>query len=778
MINAILRFSAIFIITSKRMFSQRGLVLATSLGIIAAIALSMSIPIYSDAVYQDILDNAVVPGNGGAIAQYSHPVFAYMYRYVGEWSNPVKREKLPPVNAYLSGPVANDLGLAPMLFVKYQKTSVLKLFPAQQGAYDSTKTPLAYVYFSVLSDLEKHITLVEGSMPGSASTEPDSVINVLVSEDQAVKLGLHQGELFNVYTTFRNQQTTTSSTFPVRVAGIWKANDPAELFWFYNTKEFNEALLIPEKSLYDRVLPYMQDEINHVVWYWILDGSKIQSSQVPELLGRIASTRRKALNLLPYIRLDLSPEKVLQNYQQAAQSLTIYLYAFSIPLLLMILTFIGLVVDMVIERRRNEIAVLRSRGSTQLQVLGMGVLESFLLGTVGLLVGTPAALIVVQFFGKTKSFLDFTAGTSLNAQVTQSAVRFGFLTAAVVLAAQVLPTLIAAKRTIISYKQERARQIQLPWWQRTWLDILLLIPAGYGVYLLRQGPGSIVPGVRTALSNDPFQNPLLLLVPSLVIFAFTLLLLRLLPLLMSAVAWSASYTHSVGVLMAARFLSRTSNSYSAPLILLVMTLSLSTFTATLAQTLDHHMHDQTFYKVGADMDVMEGGEYTGTSKPAGMGGTAGSNSVDAVNSTTNNAAEPARWIFLPVSEHLKIPGVMAASRIGVADLKLKTSSGYDTATFIGIDRVDFPQVAFWRRDFSPDSLGALMNKLALADEGVLVSRSLLSSNNLRIGDKLQVSTYQFDENVELNFRIVGVFDYFPTWYPQEGQLVVGNLDPF
>ena len=73
--------------------------------------------------------------------------------------------------------------------------------------------------------------------------------------------------------------------------------------------------------------------------------------------------------------------------------------------------------------------------------------------------------------------------------------------------------------------------------------------------------------------------------------------------------------------MAARYLSRSTSGYSAPLILLVMTLSLSTFTATLAQTLDRHMHDQTFYKVGADVHVIELGELQGGAS-SGLGGSA------------------------------------------------------------------------------------------------------------------------------------------------------------
>ena len=140
-----------------------------------------------------------------------------------------------------------------------------------------------------------------------------------------------------------------------------------------------------------------------------MDGSNIHSADVPSLLGRIYYTRQNAANLLPNMRLDISPIENLAKYLQLSRSLTIFLYAFSIPLLLMILTFIGLVVDMSVGQRRNEIAVLRSRGSTTVQLVGMASLEALLLGLVGMLVGTPLAQVVAQFFGRARSFLDFSA---------------------------------------------------------------------------------------------------------------------------------------------------------------------------------------------------------------------------------------------------------------------------------------------------------------------------------------------------------------------------------
>ena len=51
----ILRIWATVVVAIKRLFSQRGLALATTLGLVAAVALVMSVPTYADAVYYRML---------------------------------------------------------------------------------------------------------------------------------------------------------------------------------------------------------------------------------------------------------------------------------------------------------------------------------------------------------------------------------------------------------------------------------------------------------------------------------------------------------------------------------------------------------------------------------------------------------------------------------------------------------------------------------------------------------------------------------------------------
>ena len=64
---------------------------------------------------------------------------------------------------------------------------------------------------------------------------------------------------------------------------------------------------------------------------------------------------------------------------------------------------------------------------------------------------------------------------------------------------------------------------------------------------------------------------------------------------------------------------------------------------------------------------------------------------------------------------------------------MQVQGQWQAATVMGVDRVDFPKVAFWRPDFASAPLGALMNSLAIASDGVLVEGRKLRESGLARG---------------------------------------------
>jgi len=762
--GALLRFWAVFVVAVKRLLSQRWLIAATALGLVAAVGLTASIPIYADAVYYRVLQNQLADESSGR----GHAPFAFMFRYVGSWAGPVEWEDVQAIDEYLSRSGAAALGLPEQGQVRYFETDTFRMFPADRESYSSSDEPLMWVRFGFAGSLADHVTLTEGRFPQAAEAAPDSRVEIMISDEVAAETGLQIGER---YTAFARRELESGQfrnvEVPVEIVGFWAPTDPEEPYWFYKPEALAEVFVVPEGTFVGRLAPYMDDEVHLAVWYLMLDGSQVFVDDVGPLLSRIGRTRQYASSLLPDTKLSVSPEDALFVYRDNVTVLTILLYAFSIPIVGLILAFIGLVVGLSVGRQRGEIAVLRSRGATTFQVLGIAALEAIVLGVLGLALGLPGGMLLAQLIGRARSFLEFSLPADLRVGVTTGTLRFGLAAIGLAFLAQIVPTIDAARHTIVTYKQDRARRLRPPWWQRIWLDVLLLIPAGYGAYVL-QREGRIVT-FSEEMAGDPFQNPLLFLVPALGIFSLTLFVLRVLPVVISGVAWVASRTKAVGTLLATRYLSRTPGFYAAPLILLVLTLSLSTFTASLAETLDNHLVDQIYYQVGADMQVMEMGEDTGSDEAIWSAATG--------QSVEDGDDDGPEWLFLPVEEHLKAPGVEAATRVGDYAAGAYVSDTVRDGRFVGVDRWVFAEVAFWRdEDFAGQSLGGLMNALGAYPNGVLVPGSFLVGNSLSLGDtiRIHVDTLQ---RTEIEFTVVGTFNYFPTWYEEEdGPLFVGNLD--
>lgn len=734
---------AILIVTLKRILAQPGLALATLVGLVIVVALTMSIPLYADAIYyrtfmQNVIDEAGV----------ARPPFALMFYYGGGRDEPVEWEDAQQADAYITRTAGAELGLPQQVLVRHFRTDYYSLFPVDETVF-KTRTALTGIRFGFISDLEAHITLLEGQFPAN---NEDDAIGVLVSEALAAQIGLQIGEEYLVYA--RNAGTTALQ-IPVRIVGVWRAADRLDSYWFVEPESLDNQLIVSEGVFVNRISPQLNGEIYAAIWYLVLDGTNVNYSLAAPLVNRINKVEQEINARLPNTRLAVSPRDALNEYRRAADVLTILLYAFGIPVIGLLVAFIGLTARLMVEQRRNEIAMLRSRGAMAAQMVGMAGVEALLFGLLALAAGSAASVLIARLIGQARSFLDFTADSALRLSLTVTAITFGAAIVGLALAAQVLPTSSAARHTVVSYKQTRARTSSRPWWQRFWVDLLLLIPAIYGAYLLRQ-QGAITTGED---ASSLFDNPLLFLIPVLGILALTLLFLRLMPVIMGGVAWLAAQTRSVAFLMSVRYLVRSPELYTTPLMLLIFTLSLSAFTASLAQTLDSQLYDRVYYQTGADVRFFDFGQ---------------DNEVIAAMSGTVNTGP--RWEFQPISEYLKVPGVHTAARAGRYSANTRLGGRVQNGWFLGVDRLEFSQVAFWRPDFADESLGGLMNGLARRSDSVLLPRDYMDTHGLRVGDVIRIDVLTYDQRATLDLEIAGMFDRFPTWNPEEGPIFVGNLD--
>jgi putative ABC transport system permease protein len=761
--NFLLRVWGLLTTIPNRLLSQWGLVFASVIGLVSSISLILSIPLYADSIYyQTLQTNINDQENENALPR---PPFAFLFHYYGGWHGPQEFEAIQDVNQYISESAVDALGLPLDHYVRYISTDSFRIFPTGTETYSDERS-LAWVTLGFMDDFENQIDILEGTFPKPASQSQDEPVEVLFNEELATELGLQVGEqyLAHIMSVAQSGNEITNQ-FTLIVSGIWRPTDPTDTFWISNPSFYENVLFLPEQSFLERISTYLPDEVFSAYWYLIMDGSKVHVEDVVPLLNNINNVEKLTNYLLPNIRLSVSPADALWEYRIASRSLTILLYAFSIPILGLILAFISLVSRLSVERQRNEIAILRSRGASPFQILGMIALEGLILGLISLAISMPLAIQLTRVIAQTRSFMDLgIANSGLRVAISSSSVQIGVAAIGLVLLAMIIPALGAARHTIITYKQEAGRVEKAPWWQRAWVDVFLFIPAAYGTYLLQQqGRIAILNSESISGANDPFQNPLLFLVPALGIFSLTLFSLRLIHPLMGLISKIAGMTKNSSLTLATRQLSRAPGSYHTPLIILILTVSLSSYTASLAYTLDEHLEDQSYYRTGADIQFLDTGSTNSVSSSFGPGGGSGD------ESTT--------WVFIPVDEYRGIDGVEGVARLGrYAANGITKADGLSRGFFIGVDRIDFPNVAFWREDFADQNLGAMMNALAVEQNGVLVDQRILDQGGYKVGDTISPQVSMYGNNFQIDLKIVGAFDLFPTWYPEQGPLIVGNLE--
>ena len=599
----VLRAWAILIVAAKRLVAQRGLALAVILGLVVAVALAVSLPLYADAVNYRVLQEQLDAKSDGAVIQ--RPPFAFMYMYMGSlsthWNGPI------PSRSTTTSRIARRRiwRLPQKLGIRYFATDKLALYNNDPAAYGGNQKPLEWINLSTVNDLASHINLLEGRFPNPATPADDSTIEVLAYEELATKLGLQTGETYILLDRSGAFGKGKTTQIPVRITGIWNARDENEDYWFFRPDAFTDAFLVPEETFRDRISLFNKGEVYLAVWYQIMDGAGVHAESVGSLVANILRTQQTAIGLLPNLQLSVSPMESLEKYQQSTSWLSIVLYAFSVPILGMVLVFVGLVAGLAAERQRNETAIFRSRGAAIGQVVGITFSEGVLLGAVALILGLLLGERVAGMMGHARGFLDFSAQTDLRINLTTGGLRLGIILLGVALLTQMAPSFANARHTIITYKQEQrpgdapalvaARLARCAAADPGRLWDLSPAPAGQrgragGRHATAARPvpeSAAFPGAGPGhLQPDPADAAGA-----------------------AAADVGARLAHQPHAQRRADAdrpaSSRTYSAYTAPLILLVLTLSLSAYTASLAETMDNHTYQQQAYGVGADLMLDE-----------------------------------------------------------------------------------------------------------------------------------------------------------------------------
>lgn len=663
-------------------------------------------------------------------------------------------------------------------------------------------------YFHVIStsmqSAAAHIKVIQGRLPHLTNT-PANDIEILMTPNTAVGLHLHVGSVmvldFPFYTHLSEPLAfppvnPTIEEFRAHVVGLFTVNSTNLTYWQgldfepYTVKIavgketiFHYFLLLPLEGLsglYDGLSAKYHIETpfavsgNTLTWTYTLNSARFTATQLNTAIGHMTNLKSsfdihyagaQSFNGFPYdinnpppfpyiVKVILSGPPIsipgtpsnLEQYRSRVAITNIPTLLIAVQIVSLILFFVSLMTDVLVERQANTIAILRSRGASRSQIFSALLTQSVILGIIAVIIGVPLALLVVLFI--TQHTLPTTIRDSLSVvaahPVTSALSTLGYAT--VVMLVMLLTMSVSLGRAVgldvLSKRRTASRSSRVALWQRLHLDVIAGITALTG-YLISLYLSNVDMSFNST-SQPLIVFPLSLIAPFFLVIGCLLLSLRLLPLLLYFGARLAVRGRSAASMLALAQMARFPQQAMRMTLLLALAIGFTLFAFIFSASQEQRISDLAAYQTGADFS-----------------------GVIPMNA-------PQQSVETWTSTYKTIPGVTSAS-VGYA--VSADPVGQRAALHLYVQAVDsstFDSTAIWPPASSSQSLSSLMMLLnSQRQQGIMsgvapiiIDTTVSSKLGLRVGSILHITTE--DDSLltnDLTCRIVDIIQRIPMPNP-------------
>jgi putative ABC transport system permease protein len=454
-----------------------------------------------------------------------------------------------------------------------------------------------------------HVALAEGRLPrpvdatervrvGSVTIEA-RVFEIALSRAAAALLNVGAGERLVMSSDaedplVRGIALEDRSPLVLRVTGLFEPDDPSSVFWRAQP-QLDEPFVeeTPDRShrwiyslgvfapeAYEALLGALNPMPLQFAWRYGIDSERLDGVVLPELEEDVRRLQaRYGRQIRPgetYVRTGLP---ALFERHRAERDLSATLFALvEIGLLAVALTVVGMLAALIAARRSGTIALARARGASAAQVLVAQAAEGLLLAVPVGLAAYLLALLLVDGRG---------------AAVSAVAV------AAVVGAAVALLVALSARparRTVPLETREEPVFVDVSR-RRLALEGLVVLAALVGVYLLRRR------GLDAGGTDAGGVDLYLVAVPVLLGLAVGIVVVRLYPLPLGALARAAAARRDLVPVLGTRRVARRPGATGVAVLTLVLAVGVAVFAAVETHAIERGRALSAWEQVGADIRV-------------------------------------------------------------------------------------------------------------------------------------------------------------------------------
>jgi putative ABC transport system permease protein len=724
----------------------RSLLLVAGIGIVVAVILICTIPLYAQVAISAGIRDALNATPEGP------------YINVNSISNQLSGQPINNTQQQITQEFQNDMGSLvnplPQLSISALHLNLLTLPPAlkHQGGYLN-------IIGESIKNASPHLKLLQGRLPQDNSN--GNSLEVALLPQTAKVLGLTVGSTITIQAFAGNipQKQQKLRNITATVVGIFElpSND---LYWHqedfqiaqppgappspatYKMLASNNAIInffnlgsnsARQQLFYNGALTYVaQPELN---WYYSINVTNVNISNLSSLVSGMGTALTRTSNFpvdAPYVEQTQSsgPLTALQTYSNYVFVLLIPATGLTALLMGLVLYFVSVVTELLVDRKSESIAVLRSRGANRRQIFNLFVVQAMGLGIVALIIGPLLAIVAVRLLVFTT--LAPSDQNALNiltkepGQVAITLLEYAIVAVAIALITMIFSIYRATRADIVTLRREAARSTRVPFWQRSGLDVIAAFIAlvGYGVSIYITNPNVLSTRLRALL-----LSPMTLLGAVFLLIAATLLFLRGFPLFLRFCSWIASRSRGASPILALAQMARAPAQSVRTTMLLAFATAFIIFALVFSASQTQRIRDVAAYQVGSDF------------------------SGDISEASAN----------VPSSTFEQMPGVLSATTgyesseevIGVPNASIELRA-VDTSTYA--------RTMIWNSQDSTQSISSLMQQLRAASKNAngsvpaIVDASGWQTMHLSVGSHFTMS----DLNGQLDFIAIAEVQHIPT----------------
>ena len=509
-----------------------------------------------------------------------------------------------------------------------------------------------------------------GSAPhlGISGAPPHGPGQVVVSRGTAMMLRIHRGDTITA--------SGGGETSKLLVTGTYvQPPHPTEDYWFGSLNPFPPPdSQEPQPAVVDRsgylALASRLQLTSRFTWdvYLHIDQESFQEART--LPARLAAISFPGSSPLAGLQVSTALPDLLAVVEQRTANLRVPVYLVVFQIGAVALAVLAGVASLALSRQSFELAVLRSRGFTRTKLAvaqgAQTVLTAAMGYPLGLLIGMGLARVATHANGPAPPGTRYPIALSSTALLAGAA---GALAGAVILMVLSLPVI---SRTILEERRQLSREAR-PLLARVPVELFVL-PLGVAAFYEVKTRGFL------PITQSGSLDPLVVLAPTLLLFAASFLVLRILLFGLRKLERPIGATRSLPTYLAGRRLARSPGTSFAISLLLVLSVGLLVVSNAYRATVIRSHQDTAHQDFGADWQVQ--------------------------------VAAPAQSI----PALAKLP----ANTTAVIRTQSEFSQGEFSLppTALAIDPSTYPGAGWWRSDYSALSESDIMSRLSAPDPGL------------------------------------------------------------